>query len=186
MVLWMSVISCILLCSPDSAIPEWQRPGRCATNCLYVYLKICGHPVSSYDDVAAAVPVKEKRGTSLSDLAKAANQLGATVTPLRVEDSEFQRIPLPFIAHLDLLDRGGAGHFITVFKIESDGTVRYIDGSSGLQTACNINELRPVLTGFVLTKSAESLAPRSALPIVIGGLSFGLLVGALTVKGRGA
>jgi ABC-type bacteriocin/lantibiotic exporter with double-glycine peptidase domain len=184
MVLWAPFLCSVLLGSPVSGVPEWQRPGRSAANCLYVYMKICGYPVSSYDDVTAALPIQEQRDTSLADLAAAGKRLGADITPLHVPETEIRTIPLPLIAQLNLLDVGAAGHFITVFKIETDGTVRYIDGSSGLQTACPLNQLKPALTGTVLTKSEGSPGSRIPLSMVIGGLSLGFLLAALTLKGR--
>lgn len=165
-----------------SRLPRWEQPGQCGANCLYVFLKASGQSVSSYDEVANAVPIQDKRGSSLSDLADAAQGFGAKVEMLKVAPEDLPDLTVPFIAHLDLLDSGGAGHFITVYRIDREGAVRYIDGTSGLNTSKHLDELKPRLTGYVL--AVPKKLSSSALPLAAAGLASGLLFGALAVKPR--
>src|SRR5579883_3219255 len=119
-------------------VPDWMLPGRCGVNCLFVYLKLLkdmrvSARTVTYDEVAAAVPVDRERGSSLADLSEGAKRLGADVEARKLVVSDFPRLSTPFIAHVDNLDGGGAGHFITVISLDVGGhengtVVRFIDG----------------------------------------------------------
>src|SRR5262245_59183174 len=124
---------------PASRMPEWARPGRCGPNCLYVFLQILYHareldrPIS-YEEVTTLVPGAPDQGCSLADLASAGRQLGLDLEVRKVAVHDFPHLRTPFIAHLNLLDKGANGHFITVYRYISGKQalhVWYVDGSTG-------------------------------------------------------
>jgi hypothetical protein len=184
---------CLALASPPPtpAVPtsEWLLPGRCGINCLFTYFKLLeGMRVSErsvrYDEVVAAVAIDPAKGSSLADLAEGANRLGARVTVRKVDPADFRRLPTPFIAHIDNLDRGGTGHFITVFAVQqsagSDKTiVRFIDGSNGLEHASLLDALSPRLSGFVVLRT-DSRSRLSSPPVLLGALLAGAVLGLVT------
>jgi ABC-type bacteriocin/lantibiotic exporter with double-glycine peptidase domain len=175
------------LSDPSLSLPEWRRPGRCAANCLYVYLMMLYgmHERDQripYEELVRALPIGGAKGSSMADLGEAARLLGEHVEVRKVGLEHLPRLPTPFIAHLDYLDRGGTGHFITVFKIEHEGTVRYIDGTSGLEHAVALQNLKPLFTGYVLHRPPAIW--RSFAAVILAGLILGLLLGALLTRSQ--
>lgn len=187
-VLWL-VVAATPPADPAAGMPQWARPGRCGTNCLYVYLAIQGrkgkHPDIGYDRVAAAVPTDADRGTSLAELAAAAREFGHRAEVRHVRPADFSRIPTPFIAHVDVLDRGGTGHFITVygFLTDSEGIARvqFVDGGNGMEHIIALEALEKQATGYVLMNPERGgwLPPAWVLA---AGLAGGLVVGGLLAR----
>lgn len=136
---------------PASSVPEWRRTARCGTNALYVLAKLSGAAVT-YDDVAKSVNVG-RHGSSVEDLRVSAEQLGLTVRVRNISAEEFLEVPCPFILHLDYADQGGGGHFVTVdrsFPDKEDGTVYFVDGTTGLETQASVGKLKAMMSGVVL------------------------------------
>jgi ABC-type bacteriocin/lantibiotic exporter with double-glycine peptidase domain len=171
------LLTLLALADPSANVPEWTKPGRCATNSLYVYLRILNRTVP-YEEVARALPKGER--TSLADLRAAAKEFGVSVDIRKVNSEDLRRLPTPFIAHLDALDQGGVGHFITIFIVERDGTIRYIDGSSGLEHACLLGDLTSTFSGFVLLPGTWVSRPF----LIGGGLVLGLISGSVVFRKR--
>ncbi len=173
--------------------PEWTKPGRCGTNCLYVLLQTLYYfgtqdrPVK-YQDVARLIPADSHRGCSLQDLASAASQLGLDVDLRKVSPQDLPKLPTPFIAHLDLLDHGGTGHFILVHNIgygQGDLYVHYVDGSTGQRPNAKLSDLKHLLSGFVLVPRSKGNLPvqtSSLLPMGLLGLGLGSVLGAFFVS----
>ena len=147
-----------LLGGPPESVgqePSWSEPGRCGTNCLYALFRFLDFAGIQYEDLAKDIPVDAVRGSSLADLADAASRHGLNTAVRKVSVGQFRSLRPPFIAHLELVDSGGAGHFITVFQFldipgTNDKTVRYIDGGSGLMSQQELKHMSPTLTGYVL------------------------------------
>lgn len=149
----------------SASIPEWAKPGRCGTNAVYAFLRLSGQPIP-YEEVAHAVPTEAARGSSLADLSEAANHFGVRTEVRKVSIQEMSRISTPFIVHLDLLDQGGAGHFITVYHIDDEKIVCYIDGSSALEHFITLSDLDHQFSGYVLLPASRSSV--GILPALIG------------------
>lgn len=146
-------MSAALVARADSdSIARWAEPGRCGTNALYAMLRLSGHEVD-FDDVYRATPVDPRHGATLQELADAAASLGVQVDVRRVQLSDIPRLATPFIAHLDLADVGGSGHFIVVsrvVKIDKQWQISAIDGSRCIVTDQDLENLRTAFLGFVL------------------------------------
>ncbi len=179
--------------APTLTMVDWRNPGRCGTNCLFVLLQTLYYfgthdqPVK-YQDVARLLPSAPDRGCSLQDLASAAKQFGLDVDLRKVSLDDLPQLPTPFIAHLDLLERGGTGHFILVHSIghaHGDVYVHYVDGSTGQRPNAKLSDLEPLLGGFVLVPRSKGSFPvqaSSLLPMGLLGLGLGIGAGAFLVS----
>lgn len=166
-------------------IPDWAQPGMCGPNCLFVLMAIMhdsgslGAQVCYSDIVNRFSAATLDRGCSLADLQWAASKLGVTLEPRKVSLTEFPELPTPYIAHLDLIDKGGVGHFVTVYKTHREKEltfVCYVDGSSAQLHSIVLAELRDVLSGFVLIPHpASSFLWQLALKL--WGLGAGVVCG---------
>ena len=177
---------CVLAANADPTLsmPVWSRPGMCGVNCLYVYAKIREQPIA-YEALLKSIPVDPKRGCSLQDLADAAARFGVTAELRKISLDDLANVPTPFVAHFDLLDVGGVGHFVTVFAIQSAenpyDTVRYIDGTTGLEQVTTVDDFRKNTSGFVMM--ARVRWPRFPLWSIIGlGSGLGAMVGLVIVR----
>lgn len=160
-ILWSIVLAIPSSINADSHI-EWTYPGRCGTNCLFVFLSLV-QMRPDYNRLASSLPIQGERGTSLQDLADVAKASGVNVAVRRVPADQLVDVEPPFIMHLELADRGGSGHFITVYAIDRnrDGAdFLYVDGGNGTATRSSYSTLRPLATGFVLML-ADQPAPSS-------------------------
>jgi len=112
-------------------------------------LQLAARRCPPYEQLAAELANSKSGGASLADLQAAASKYGFKAEVRYVQVDQMRKLPVPFVAHLDLSDRGGTGHFILVFLIR-ENDVWYIDGFTGLVTARNINSLQQHLSGYVL------------------------------------
>ncbi len=178
-VLSVAVVSAPRLAFSDTArgvqLPEWAQPGRSGTNALYAFLQLLGTPVS-YQQLASELPCDPKRGSSLADLAEAAERHGVRAKALHVAPQDLTTLETPFILHLDLLDYGGSGHFVTVMRIDDpqkDGNllVRYIDGGGAGNSQMRLRDMLSTVSGFVLSDERSRRDRRSlALFVVVAAV----------------
>ena len=67
-------------------------------------------------------PPASAEGTSLLELARAARSIDLEAQGVRMSIHDFEKIPLPAIAHLDFDDEsGGRGHYVVVHAVCEEG-----------------------------------------------------------------
>lgn len=180
--------------NPAAQIPEWSRPGRCGTNSLYVLLRLMAESGSlakeiPYADVVKELLPEDDRGCSIADIEAAALRLGVRGEVRKVGVRDLPRVQAPFIAHLDLLDRGAQGHFIAIYNFVEgkNGTyLHFVDGTTGQLHNAELSEIEGALTGFVFLPESNLQDTQGILPWSIGllGLCAGGSVGwALSRRG---
>lgn len=107
---------------------------------------------------------------------------------------DVSKLAPPFILHLDLLDYGGSGHFVTVVQVDDplkDGKalVRYIDGATAEISHKQLQDLLPTVTGFVLADEEVQGDPKTLAVLVAAAIALSLPVCALAfwhaAKSRG-
>jgi len=173
---------------PAAHLPSWAQAGRCGPNCLYSMIQIMRRAGMSgyaptYEEVIKCFPqTTGPDGFSMADLSTAAFQLGLTLEVRKVSTEDFGELPTPFVAHLDVLNSGGVGHFITVCDVvnatSGPTNVSYIDGSTGQLHNSDFPTLKKSLSGFVLT-SPRHLNRQPDRLFSVGALLSGLVIGAL-------
>lgn len=187
--LWVGAI--LLACAKGGVAnaAEWSAPGRCGANSLYSALRLLKHDVS-WDELAEALPVDGRSGSSLDDLAKCAKSRGLNATVRRATPEELANIPTPFIMQLET-DVGGARHCVTVTLVfqdsEENWRVRYIDGDTAALTLIDRNDLALRMTGDVLTLTDDRppfATPGTQWLLAAAGLAVGALAVATIVLRR--
>lgn len=151
----------------------------CGANCLYIISKLGDDP-REFNEVAGRVSVNPKRGSSLQELAEAASGLGMAMEVRRVPLADLAAVPTPFIAHLDYLDEGRAGHFFVVLHVE-DGGAECLDGTDGSRMGLSREYMERHFSGYVL---APSGGPRLGILALagLGGIASALLIGFITAR----
>ncbi len=134
-------------------VPNWSDPGCCGLNSLYCLLKVSGREVD-YRQLANLVEVDKDKGSSLEDLRQVARQIGWRSEIYQMRPEDIADLPTPFLMHLELLDYGGAGHFVTVLQVDEetdDGRLfRFFDGGTSRITHQKLSSLKPMMSGYVL------------------------------------
>ncbi len=174
--------------APDRQVPEWAKPGRCGTNSLYVMLRTLTEArwiesEISYEEVARQLPPDNDRGVSLAAIAEASQRLGVPAVVRKVAVDDLAWLRTPFIAHLDLLDQGGTGHYITVYDVQKANGRRYlhyIDGSTGQMSNDDVEDIKEVASGFVLIPGSSRGRDARWWPFAAGAAGLGI---ALAVEG---
>ncbi len=137
----------------------WAKSGACGANSLFVLLELQDVTVVHGNLLEELAP-DPFIGNSIEQLAEVAQRHGVKSKLRRVDVGEFTTVPLPFIAHLNGLEGGGTGHFITVYDIassEGDDVIFYFDGTSCLPINTNFHAMRDRLSGAVLVVSPPVL-----------------------------
>lgn len=133
---------------------RWNSPGRCGTNCLFIYLGLLGAD-ASFAEVAEVMPVGTQ-GSSIEELRVGSGKLGVESAVVFCKSPlEFSNVSMPFVAHVDLAGGGGFGHFWTVFnsRQENDQVIyRYFDGNDLGIKECGGEELAECFTGYLLVR----------------------------------
>jgi ABC-type bacteriocin/lantibiotic exporter with double-glycine peptidase domain len=167
----------------------WSEPGRCGLNAVYCFLRVSGVEVS-YDELASRLPIDPERGSSIEDLERVAEESGLDADVFLVDPADIGALETPFILHLELLDLGGSGHFVTVLQIdeESGGSrlVRFFDGGTARVTHQDLQQLAPLATGYVLLGPGDGKGNTGAWAILVGlavGLPSAAIVFIVTVRG---
>lgn len=152
----------------------------CGVNCLYIISKLGDDP-REFNEVAGRVSVDPKRGSSLQELAEAASGLGLTMEVRRIPRADLAAVPTPFIAHLDYLDEGRAGHFFVVLYVDADGAVECLDGTDGSRMNLSREYMERHFSGYVL---APSGGPRLGVVALagMGGIASALLIGFMAAR----
>ena len=88
----------------------------------------------------------EISGTSMSDLAKAAEQLGYRARGVKANKTYFSQIDKPVIAHLQ---EGENGHYVVVYAV-SPKSVQWMDPSSGRLSRVRLGVFLNQWTGYLL------------------------------------
>jgi hypothetical protein len=116
---------------------HWRDPLACGQTSAYVFLKLSGLPVT-LPAVRDAIPVVPDRGSNLAEIAEGCRRLGLEVDVVRSTPSEFDRAPLPVLAHMTYpvtISRKNVpvsevvGHFLVVVGT-NDREIDVIDASS--------------------------------------------------------
>ncbi|GIX00548.1 MAG: hypothetical protein KatS3mg111_3880 [Pirellulaceae bacterium] len=155
---------------------NWSEPGHCGLNSLYCFLRVSGIEVR-YDELALHLPIDPVKGSSMEDLERVAEQFGVHADILLVEPAKIADLPVPFILHLELLDQGAAGHFVTVLQVderdEGGQLVRFFDGNTARLTHQQLDLIARLATGYVLIDS-DQLNGFSDVGVIVYGVGIGL------------
>jgi hypothetical protein len=130
----------------------WQTGPYCGPNCLYLLMKALGVQVT-HEQLIACFGRLDEKGTSLHDLSSAAQRHGLSVRVVKGTESSLRRLPLPFIAHLDMGPTGG--HYVVVSSI-TRGEVTFVDGTQ-------FKLHRVAAAGFVRAWTGYALVPARSL-----------------------
>src|SRR5262249_3208287 len=123
-------------------------------NCLYLQMRIHGHPVD-YDQVVQHVDVGP-RGNDLAELHRAASELGFPTAIIQCAPDDLTGCPLPVIAHLDHPETE-RGHFVLVTACQ-EARVGVIDGTTALGMDIPMDRFRRQWSGYLLVPASATLA----------------------------
>jgi hypothetical protein len=150
---------------------RWNDPGRCGTNALFILLNTVRE--FPYASIAKEISVSSQ-GSSLAELADASRRMGVDVDCLSVPKNQLKSIVTPFLMHIDLIEQGGIGHYITVIQMVEDGDaiiLRYVDGGDGKIKILELDKLKGSYSGFLLVLTEKSGFVQKSVILII---SFGL------------
>ncbi len=150
-------LSLVFVCTsaetnPSASSATWSRPGACGANSLYALLSLENKPVELKSLMASLSP-DPFLGSNMEELSREATLHGMKTRLLSVPPSEFPALKTPYIAHLQTLNSGGTGHFITVYDYVKDpegDVLYYFDGTTCLATKKRLELLKSQLSGAVL------------------------------------
>ena len=151
--------------------PSWNEAGRCGTNALYILLNTVRE--IPYSAIAKDIRASSQ-GSSLAELADASKSLGVGVECLLVPKNKLDSVATPYLMHLDLIEQGGIGHYITVIQAVKGGDgviLRYVDGGDGKTKILELDKLKGSYSGFLLVLTEKSEVFQKSLMLLI---SFGL------------
>jgi hypothetical protein len=161
---------------------HWRDPLTCGQTSAYVFLKMSGLPVT-LPAVREAIPVVPGRGTNLAEIAEGCRRLGLEVDVVRSTPSDFDRAPLPVLAHMTFPITTArknvpvsevVGHFVVVVGA-SDREIEVIDASSVDTPSPRLSINRGA---FFRQWSGALLVGRSN-PAIAWGSAFGWEIGGL-------
>ena len=147
--------------SEQQSTNGWQAPGRCGTNCLFVFLTLIDNSPIDYDSLAEQIPVS-RQGSSIAELERASTMHGVASGVKQVQLDDLATLRLPFVLHLDLSRHGSVGHFFTVWnhELNDDGSVvlHYFDGGNLEVKSVPAEALKNEFSGFVLVQDEKNLS----------------------------
>jgi hypothetical protein len=110
--------SFIIMLSPATTGAEsdshWRDEPSCGRTCCYLMMKLQNLNVT-HQQVVNSITLSPK-GSSLQDLWSCCNRLGMNTEVIKATPADFDKLPLPAIAHLyhPESDAGGMGHYVVV------------------------------------------------------------------------
>lgn len=118
----VSLVLMLITADPDLGNAETKVEPRCGSNCLYVAIRLLGHPLDSLSKLEEVLGEPSPKGFTLAELSDAARHF--KVETLGVETS-FQNLTrrtgrFACIAHVD------GGHFV-LFHNAEQGKVTVVD-----------------------------------------------------------
>jgi ABC-type bacteriocin/lantibiotic exporter with double-glycine peptidase domain len=142
----------------------WQQPNRCGPNALYVLLRLKGI-AASYDEVLGHFRIDDRRGVSLADLSRVADNFKLRHRIIKVSDAEITKLTPPFIVHeiIRLQSQGAPeeeGHFFVLNKFDTNSkselNFNIIDGVSGYYEQISAERVARSFSGYVLLPEHKS------------------------------
>lgn len=105
---------------------QWREAQSCGVACGYLLTRFLDQAIT-YDEASAAIRI-HSGGTSLEDLKKGLDSLGAEVSVVRAKPSDLESIRMPVIAHTLPREEtvSHIGHYLFVLKV-TDHFVWYIE-----------------------------------------------------------
>ena len=106
----------------------WCSEKTCGVNCLYFLLR-AGNISPDYEQLSQEM-VRQESLTSLTGLKRCAERHGLTCALGKTNPAGLEKLPMPLIAHFDLVGVRGksGGHFVVVLRANAEGVV-YVDGT---------------------------------------------------------
>jgi len=155
----------------------WRIPQLCGVNSLYVMLS-CHGIRPDYSRLREGLSADGSE-TTLAQLKEAAASHGLRAVVARATPDALGHLPVPFIAHQELVRGRGdsGGHYCVVYRVEGD-RVGYLDGSTAILKSARLDDFANDWTGYVLYVPEKSTGSRWWLPLVIGACS-GAFISAL-------
>ncbi|QDU50785.1 Peptidase C39 family protein [Gimesia panareensis] len=130
---------------------HWRSTKSCGVTSCYVLLRYHGLDLN-YQQVADKIPVGP-HGSFMADMATACEGFGVPVSCRHVTPTEFSKIPVPFIAHLERgmsIETETGGHFVVV--VDASSEMKYVDPAESLEpVSMGSAEFLRCFSGNVLT-----------------------------------
>jgi len=103
----------------------------------------------------------DRKGTSMWGMVTALQKLGFEARGMRGTAEHLDRLPLPFIAHLENGD--GFQHYVCVYRVKKD-RIRVMDPGSGTLSRCERKDFREKWSGavIVMVRRAGKIEPGRA------------------------
>ena len=161
-------VFCLAVVQPtESATAGWRTPDNCGVNCVYALLRTRGTDVD-HQSLLAERP-QPTGPLSMAELETLLESHGVDAEVWKVPPDELAGLEAPYIAHLDLLEEGGGGHFVFVFKTNVQ-SFHFIDGTTGLTTGVDFDRFRDMSSGYVLAPVRAAAAERGWFWAVVGSV----------------
>ena len=169
--------------SPSHPVPQpaqeeiWRIQKRCASNCLYLLMKMNRKTVH-YQDIERLIPVTEN-GANLADIRRCATSLGLATEVVKATPEYLARCCLPAIVHMEPEDTSGTmGHFVVLTVVGPD-KVELIDGTTAIVDVIPRDKFNKQWSGFLLITGTPDGGPSQILyagAALLGALSLGLAI----------
>ena len=158
----------------------WRSERTCGANCVYLLLRV-HHIEADYRELVRETVAQESE-TSLTQLKRSAEDHGLPCRLRKTGPEGLRALPMPVVAHLDLVGVRGesGGHFVVVLRADDNG-LTIVDGTTADTRITPWRDFERRWSGYVMYVSRGSTvvewAPTAA------ALAAGALLGYLAERG---
>jgi ABC-type bacteriocin/lantibiotic exporter with double-glycine peptidase domain len=154
---------------------HWQQNLLCGPNALFLYGRLSGFDID-YDSVREKIEIDPKRGCSVADLDKAAQELGLDLRVRKVTPTFLRSTSaLPMVVHTNRSnDRWNTGHFLVLVGVnEEKKTYRIIDPISEANYSIEFGQLDRAMSGYALVSPIEFELFENLILFILGLTTIG-------------